>query len=212
MHDTIFLQMTRTSFRPHVVQVYTITALLCQATKSKMIPASLALTIGLYTVVASAYVNNWDQPLLYACHGGQVLKSVHSVHNNRAEDRRWRFTCGSAPAGGNPTSCYWTGYVNGWDEPVSFMCPADYMIAGVQSYHSNGAEDRRIKFKCCKHNGYKTYSCSLTSYLNGWDRPLDFTVPGDKVLAGWASVHSNGAEDRRHKMLVCSYGRLVPPH
>ncbi|RUS82288.1 hypothetical protein EGW08_009966 [Elysia chlorotica] len=170
--------------------------------------APVALVLALYSAGAAAFVNGYDQPLLYACHGGQVLKSVYSEHSNGAEDRRWRFSCGPAPNGASPGACHWTDYVNNWDEPISFMCPANYAIAGIQSYHSNGAEDRRMKFKCCTHSGFKTYSCSLTAYLNGWDRPLDYTVPGGQVLAGWASVHSNGAEDRRHKMLVCNYGQL----
>ncbi|GFR61598.1 hemagglutinin/amebocyte aggregation factor [Elysia marginata] len=170
--------------------------------------AVLALVVA-FAAGVNSFVNNWDQPLLYACHGGQVLRSVYSIHNNGAEDRRWRFSCGAAPSSASPNNCFWTDYVNTWDEPVSFMCPANNVIAGIQSYHNNGAEDRRTKFKCCSQSGYKTYSCSLTSYLQEFDRPLDYTVPNDKVLAGWASVHSNGAEDRRHKMLVCSYGQLT---
>ena len=157
----------------------------------------------------SAYVNAWDQPVLYSCTNGKILKSVQSIHSNGAEDRRWQFTCGSAPSNASPNSCYWTSsYVNTWDEPISFMCAADHVITGVSSYHSNGAEDRRYKFKCCKHQGYKTYSCSLTSYLNNWDARLSYSVPAGKVIAGWASWHSNGSEDRRHKMLTCSYGRI----
>ena len=109
------------------------------------------------------------------------------------------------------TSCYWTDYVNDFDEPVSSMCSADYAISGIQSYHSNRHEDRRTRFKCCKQQGYKTYSCALTSYLNNYDATLNYNVPQGKVLAGWFSIHSNRKEDRRHKMLVCSYGKLVPP-
>ncbi|RUS80537.1 hypothetical protein EGW08_011677 [Elysia chlorotica] len=173
--------------------------------------ALLAVSTTLLSPAAASadFINDWDEPLLFACHSGQVLNGVHSVHSNRAEDRRWRFTCGSAPSGATPTQdCHWTDYMNGWDEPVSFMCPADHVIVGVQSYHDNHREDRRTKFKCCKHQGYSTYSCSLTQFRNEWDRPLDYGVTGNRVLVGWASVHSNSREDRRHKFLECSYAQI----
>ena len=172
--------------------------------------ATLALVIALAVGAASAYDNDWDEPLLKDCPSGQVISTIDSVHFNPKEDRRWRINCKPAPSGATPTSCYWTGYVNNFDEPISFMCPADYAISGIQSYHSNRHEDRRIRFKCCKQQGYKTYSCALTSYLNNYDAKLNYDLSQGQVLAGWVSIHSNRAEDRRHKMLVCSYGKLVP--
>ncbi|KAK3737721.1 hypothetical protein RRG08_017295 [Elysia crispata] len=150
----------------------------------------------LYTAtVNGSYINNWDEPLLFACHNGQVMRSIHSVHSNSAEDRRWRFTCGSAPSGASPTQgCHWTGYTNAWDEPVSFMCPEDHVIVGIQSYHDN--------------HRYRTFSCGLSQYLNEWDRPLDYTVGSDKVLVGWTTAHSNRREDCCHKFLACSYAHI----
>ena len=47
-----------------------------------------------------------------------------------------------------------SGYVNGWDQPVSFTCGHLESIVGFSSYHDNGKEDRRWRFKCAKlHNG-----------------------------------------------------------
>ncbi|KAK3740215.1 hypothetical protein RRG08_054237 [Elysia crispata] len=167
----------------------------------------LALAVALSTSGAgAAYVNNWDEPFQYQCPEGQVLRSVLSVHSNSAEDRRWMFTCGNAPSGASPSTCRWTDdYVNTWDEPISFMCPPNYVLAGVESYHSDAAEDRRMKFKCCKDPEYKTFSCGMSPYLNSWDSILTYSVPNGKVLVGWFSVHSNQAEDRRHKMIYCYY-------
>ena len=168
---------------------------------------SVAAVVDALSVVSGidGYINSWDQPFLFACHNGEVLTRVYSYHSNGAEDRRWSFSCGSAPGGASPYDCYWTNYVNTWDEPINFMCSMDYVIAGIQSYHWNEAEDRRFKFKCCKDSSYETYSCSLTGYLQSWDQTLDYTVPSGKVLVGWFSVHWNHAEDRRHKMMTCYY-------
>ena len=44
-------------------------------------------------------------------------------------------------------------YVNAFDKPVVYMCPADFFLAGVQSYHENPYEDRRFKYKCCRTQG-----------------------------------------------------------
>ena len=172
--------------------------------------AVLTLFVALYAEGAGAtiYNNQWDKPVLFDCPYGQVLSSVYSVHNNHKEDRRWRFTCKAAPFSANPTSCYWSDYANGWDAPLNFKCPGNYVIAGVSSYHDNRREDRLTRFKCCEQHGYVTYSCSLTSYMNAWDQVLDYTVPNGNVITGWYSVHDNHREDRRHKFLACNYGKL----
>ncbi|GFS13748.1 hemagglutinin/amebocyte aggregation factor [Elysia marginata] len=137
---------------------------------------------------------NWDAPFLYECPLGLVLKSIHSVHDNRKEDRRWRFGCGIAASGCKLRACHWTDYVNWWDAPMNFVCPANYVISGLQSYHDNHREDRRFKFKCCSHRHYITYSCSLTGYINNWDAVLNYNVPRGHVLTGVAGVHDNRKE------------------
>ncbi|GFO33132.1 hemagglutinin/amebocyte aggregation factor [Plakobranchus ocellatus] len=159
----------------------------------------LFLTAILVAVLLSAAASvhlqtQWDQPFLYACHRGKILKTVYSVHDNRREDRRWSFSCGQAPGGAAPHDCLWTGYVNGWDAVMNFVCPRDYLITGLQSYHDNRREDRRFKFKCCTQKGYQTYSCSLTPYKNGWDGPLNYAVPNEQVFVGWAGFHDNHRE------------------
>ena len=39
------------------------------------------------------YQNDWDQPLHFECKSGDGINHVQSVHDNRREDRRWRFGC-----------------------------------------------------------------------------------------------------------------------
>ena len=171
--------------------------------------AVLALVVALAVADESEeFDNEWDGDLSFECPRGEVLTSVYSVHDNSKEDRRWRLGCKNAPNGAKPKTCKWTDdYVNEFDEPISFMCPANYVLTGINSTHSNAAEDRRMKLKCCRKSGYKAFGCELTPYLNDWDAVLDYTVPSGQIIAGWVSVHDNGKEDRRHKMIVCSYNK-----
>ena len=163
----------------------------------------------LVAVVALAlgqdYSNDWDGPLNFSCPDGQLLSFLNSYHINYYEDRRWRFGCRAANYGA-ATSCEWTkDYVNNYDEPVSYLCPANMALAGVASVHSNSYEDRRMKFKCCNHSAFKVDSCVLTSELHKPDKELKYYVPAGKVIAGWVSEHFGPSEDRVHRMILCSY-------
>ena len=189
-------------------------SVMLQPTMSLRFPSSLSVLAIAVTLAISLdlikaeddFDNEFDQELDFECPLGQFISSVYSVHSNGAEDRRWKLGCRAPRYGAISTTCAWTeDYVNTWDEPISFMCPAHYGIAGIHSVHDNGAEDRRMKFKCCKPVNYKTSGCELSPYLNEWDAELDYSVPGGKILAGWFSVHDNSKEDRRHKMLTCTY-------
>ncbi|KAK3795192.1 hypothetical protein RRG08_056255 [Elysia crispata] len=153
----------------------------------------------------SSYCGSYDP----SCSHRQTLKNIYSVHDNRREDRRWRFSCANGPGGCQVRDCHWTGYVNGWDAPMNFVCPANYVISGLQSYHDNRREDRLFKFKCCIHKGYITYSCSLTGYINSWDGVLNYNVPSGHVLTGVASIHDNHREDRLFQFFICRYGRRI---
>ncbi|RUS78641.1 hypothetical protein EGW08_013611, partial [Elysia chlorotica] len=161
----------------------------------------IATAAAIFGSVSSSYVNQWDLPVHFQCPAGQFLSAVSSIHNNHREDRLWNFACRPVCHGCHLSSCKWTGYVNYWDEPISFLCPANYFITGVESVHDNHFEDRRYKFKCCT---LKTCSCSITPYVNDWDLPLHYYVPHGQVLVGWASWHDNHREDRRHKFITCS--------
>ncbi|GFO09207.1 hemagglutinin/amebocyte aggregation factor-like, partial [Plakobranchus ocellatus] len=170
-----------------------------------------ALTLALIAGAANARFNtSYDRNFRVACPGGQILKAIYSVHNNGKEDRAWRLNCDEAPNEASIPTCLWTGYVNDWDGPVSFMCPSNYVMTGMGSYHNNRVEDRRFRFKCCTQRGYKTSSCSITFYENSWDGMLQYTVPNGKAIVGTTSEHNNRYEDRRFKFIVCDFGQLVP--
>ena len=46
-----------------------------------------------YANVEVYYQNDWDEDLLVECHNGYGIFKFQSIHNNRREDRRWRFDC-----------------------------------------------------------------------------------------------------------------------
>ncbi|XP_041376982.1 dermatopontin-like [Gigantopelta aegis] len=153
------------------------------------------------TGVAFSWENNWDGPFEFMCPHGQSIRRITSNHNNRAEDRQWRFECSNT---GAVASCVWSGYVNDFDQPLLFQCPNNGVITGISSYHNNNAEDRRFKFHCCSISGRSLTNCRFSlSYSNTFDGYLNFYVPNNQVLKGAFSYHSNGAEDRRWKFEVC---------
>lgn len=94
----------------------------------------------------------------------------------------------------NGASCYWTGYINGFDEPIAFTCPANYYMGGISSYHDNRSEDRRFNVQCCYPYGMASHECAITGYVNWWDSYVDYSAPSDHIFTGFASVHDNHRE------------------
>ncbi|RUS86139.1 hypothetical protein EGW08_006087 [Elysia chlorotica] len=171
---------------------------------SKVVLLAALLAVGLSAVWGVDYVNNWDGPVDFECPDAESIGYLYSIHSNTAEDRRWKIACRKPPSGAEVRKCEWTpNYVNQNDRTLLYMCPANYVISGVKSVHSNRDEDRRYKFKCCKDSNYVTTSCTRSDWLNNWDGALDFTVANGRVLTGWFSVHDNSKEDRRHKFITC---------
>ena len=85
------------------------------------------------------YVNNFDLPMNFMCPRDEYAAGVESYHDNRYEDRRWKFTCCSVP-NHITASCRQTGYVNEFDKSMDFTAQSDEVITGVFSYHDNGRE------------------------------------------------------------------------
>ncbi|XP_048767671.2 hemagglutinin/amebocyte aggregation factor-like [Ostrea edulis] len=98
----------------------------------------------------SGYVNDWDRDILYTCPDGGYLNGISSVHNNKKEDRRYRFRCCTPKGRYYHKFCRWTGWVNNWDATFSYFVPRNYVIRGINSIHSNSKEDRRFKFEVCR--------------------------------------------------------------
>ncbi|XP_056015799.1 hemagglutinin/amebocyte aggregation factor-like isoform X2 [Ostrea edulis] len=93
----------------------------------------------------SGYVNSYDQPVLYTCPNGGYLNGVSSVHNNKKEDRMFRFRCCTPKPGYHHKNCKWTGWVNNWDETFSYFVPRNYVIRGINSIHNNKKEVGEIR-------------------------------------------------------------------
>ena len=140
------------------------------------------------------YQNEFDEPLFVSCNGIQGMYKVSSVHSNSHEDRAWNWECRDVVSSGQPQSCSQTGYVNEWDLPMNFMCPANKYVAGVESHHDNGREDRRWKFTCCAIPNRITVSCRQTGYVNSFDGPMNFQADKDEVITGVFSYHDNSKE------------------
>ncbi|KAK3767608.1 hypothetical protein RRG08_003869 [Elysia crispata] len=150
--------------------------------------------------------NDFHLRLKKVCPQGDVLSDVYSIHHKVYQDRRSRLTCRPVPSGAAPGNCTWTRrYVNEWDGPVLFMCPANKVLAGIDSKFDTLVSDRRFKFQCCEYPGYKTSECQLTGYLNDWQDEMSYSASNDAVLTGWFSYHDNGFEDRRHKLVECLF-------
>jgi len=136
--------------------------------------------------------NAYDLPHFIQCPSGQGLYRLRSAHHNDHEDRYFDYACRAVTA--NPVTCSWTGYVNEFDEPVSFTCPQNNFLAGISSYHDNHKEDRRFRFQCCGSHHLRSQGCFLTGYVNNYDEYINYQAPTGWTFAGTVSVHHNRHE------------------
>ena len=152
---------------------------------------------------------NYDAEFRLECEANKVLIGVESYHHNHYEDRRWRVTCRQFQDS-RTENCvgFPNTYVNNWDARVSYTCPSGKVLTGIDSVHSNEAEDRRFRFKCCSLLIHKSRSIDVieksgwTGYLNGFDQPFTaYAHMNGKAAAisGISSYHNNHYEDRRFR-------------
>ncbi|KAM4612666.1 hemagglutinin/amebocyte aggregation factor-like [Polymixia lowei] len=158
------------------------------------------LLTGSYLPRAAGWDNDWDGVLYRVCPSGQAVSQITSIHDNGKEDRLWRFSCKTFAAS---RRCRWSTYANSFDGYMNFRCPYNQVIAGASSYHSNSKEDRRWKFYCCSAPRFTTSNCRTTSWVNDYDRYLNWHAPGGNFLTGAISRHDNGKEDRRWSFRYC---------
>ncbi|XP_016373981.1 uncharacterized protein LOC107713070 [Sinocyclocheilus rhinocerous] len=140
---------------------------------------------------AQGWQNNYDGPLNFNCPAGQSISSITSENSNHHEDRRWEFGCQATF--GQSAECYWTNYVNDFDQALLFECPAEHVMTGTSSYHNDYFEDRRWRFYCCR-SPCVTKDCHWTSYVNSFDEYFTWTVPSRNILVGAQSYHQNHEE------------------
>ena len=139
--------------------------------------------------------NSYDNWLDAQCTGGQGFYRVRSEFSTGAKDRRFQWDCHDINVADQGwDECYWTGYLNWFDQPAYFQCDPDYVLAGVQSYHANWAEDRRWKARCCKEANYFTRNCEVSGLINGWEGAMDYSVSAPRVFTGMHHAHRNDPE------------------
>ncbi|KAL4221738.1 hypothetical protein ACF0H5_019993 [Mactra antiquata] len=167
----------------------------------------ILLITSLVAMSYAEYLNDFDGELNFSCPDGETFSRIHSEHSNSAEDRRFELECkalGLDTAGQSP-HCEWTAqYVNGYDEVFIYECPGNSFLNGMHSVHSNSAEDRKWKFRCCSYPRIHLLDCTDTGFTNTFDDVQNYIVPDGKAIKSVESYHSNGAEDRRYAYDVCS--------
>ncbi|CAN2390959.1 Dermatopontin, partial [Pristimantis euphronides] len=97
----------------------------------------------------SSYANDFDEEFTFICPFGSVLSGMESYHDNKREDRRWKFLCCQGDKAVQQ-NCKWSGYVNDFDSYLRWDAPSNYYLVGVQSYHDNKREDRRWSYYSCE--------------------------------------------------------------
>ncbi|XP_072913801.1 hemagglutinin/amebocyte aggregation factor-like [Hemitrygon akajei] len=97
----------------------------------------------------SHYVNNFDEEFTFTCPFNSIISGVESYHQNHEEDRRWKFYCCRVENVCNK-NCFWTNYLNLFDEYFSWQVPESSYLVSVSSYHDNYHEDRRWKYQYCE--------------------------------------------------------------
>ena len=56
---------------------------------------------------------------------------MRSIHSNSLEDRTWAFYCRSDKRIGG--SCYYSGWKNTFDNPLTFQCSSGVITGSVES-------------------------------------------------------------------------------
>jgi len=151
---------------------------------------------------------NYDEYWLRECSNDRVMTYVNSWHHNTYEDRQFVFEC-QAFKYTLTKNCEWsTNWINNFDAYFDFTCPTGKVIAGISSYHDNGPEDRRFKFKCCELQADMTEYQVINkgtwgAYKNDFDNRLEVWAASNSAFCGVSSYHDNGPEDRRFRFKTC---------
>ncbi|XP_055046255.2 hemagglutinin/amebocyte aggregation factor [Misgurnus anguillicaudatus] len=148
----------------------------------------------------SYWINKYDAEFNFICPHGESMSYIRSKHHNYHEDRLWDIGCKKTFS----SDCFWTPYVNHFDDPFTYTCPSNYVLTGIGSYHSNRHEDRRWRFHCCNGSGYSNANCYWTPYVNWFDEGFHWNVPLFNYLVGAESYHNNHHEDRRWRYKYCA--------
>jgi len=108
----------------------------------------------------TGWLNDWDDELHYKCPLSGYIAGFYSYHDNRKEDRRWRWFCCTTVQG--LEDCKWTNNINAWDGPMNYNVPSTRVINGLYSYHSNRKEDRQWKAYECRLKNCEITNIKIT--------------------------------------------------
>ena len=152
-----------------------------------------ALCIIIGDTIRMQWQNDYDGDLRIECGDKQGLFRVASQYDDYTRDRQWQWECRNV-AKISLIGCGWTYWVNDFDQPFLFRCPANNILTGVQSYHDSGTEDRRWKFRCCRADKHFTMNCFASDYINDWQQGMNYDVEKPYVFTGVYSFHINEKE------------------
>ncbi|XP_071160609.1 hemagglutinin/amebocyte aggregation factor-like isoform X1 [Mytilus edulis] len=94
------------------------------------------------------YVNSFEQSFEFQCPNQSVMSGMESIHDNTAEDRRWKFYCCAFEAG-TLSECQKLPKTH-LDYAWSLYAPANFVFRGVASSHDNNYQDRDYTFEICR--------------------------------------------------------------
>ena len=151
--------------------------------------------------------NSYDKNQWCLCLPGERVSEIHSVHDNKAEDRQWTLRCSKI----KPE--FRVKDKNNWYQETSESkldaeilwegAPDDRFLVGMTSDHFNKQEDRKFKFFTAHSDNWILADCIWHDKVNNFDGPLDWTLGEDEVIGAFYSVHSNKYEDRVWDIQVC---------
>jgi len=159
------------------------------------------------------YWNRWDGKLEYdAKHNGKraAVSSMSSTHNNNYEDRRFKFRV-TVPEGYTSFSEKRVGVTNSYNAESHVECPDNWALTSITSIHSNHYEDRKWSYKCGKFGGWHVGECNWTGWVNDYDEQFTYDCPGEKVMGGMNSIHSNYYQDRIFRFKCCKMTKATLP-
>jgi len=110
----------------------------------------------------------------------------------KKKDRKYCYSCD--PSGPTSNDCYYTDYVNAFDEPVTVQCKPNHYFTGVTSEHDNGKEDRRFGFQCCKNDKYCATKCNLNGPVNKFEGEMSYQLKRGFAIIDAFSWHINSKE------------------
>ncbi|XP_025109656.1 dermatopontin-like [Pomacea canaliculata] len=99
----------------------------------------------------STYANEFKEAMVFQCTGEGFITGVESYHDNRYEDRRFKFQCCQSPRT-VVHSCYFTTWTNNFDGNQNFSLPKGKLLRGVVSIYDTYYKDRRYQFEICDVN------------------------------------------------------------